>query len=170
MTNSWARFGSKGQFFAYIDENDNETVPAGNGTVPTGEDAFEPVNLDGPLESDHKPDRDRPSEPPAAATPWADCEQDRGDFSEPPEPAPEHAFTSSSTVQPDNNPDAVYPGERDDDDPNYDRDYGPIDANGHPTAGFTPFGNEHSPNLDFALGWFAGALSPESCCLLAVLV
>ena len=27
-----------------------------------------------------------------------------------------------------------------------------------------------APNLDFALGWFAGALSPESCCLLAVLV
>jgi hypothetical protein len=154
MTTPAGRYSSTEHFLAHIDEAEYAPVPA-------DEEAFEPFEADEHLEADRDPDPEMPAEPRAAVAPWADPEPDHGEFDEPGAPVwstgdrgdlaapedeqydidePETDYAPGDGYSPDN----AYPGGSYDDDPEpeYGGDYGPIDADGHPTADLTPFDGE----------------------------
>ncbi|KDE97176.1 hypothetical protein Y900_028300 [Mycolicibacterium aromaticivorans JS19b1 = JCM 16368] len=157
-TSPAGRYSSTEHFLAHIDEA--EYAPA-----PADEEAFEPFEVDEHPEADREPDSEMPAAPRTAVAPWADSEPDRAEFGEPGEPAwstsdrGDHATPEDEQYDRDEpemdyahgdgyGPDAAYPGGGCDDDPEYGGDYGPIDADGHPTADLTPFGGEEPGDGD----------------------
>ncbi|WP_241474045.1 discoidin domain-containing protein [Mycolicibacterium neoaurum] len=148
MTSPAGRYSSTEHFLAHIDEAEYAPVPA-------DDEAFEPFEADEHLDLDPEP----PVQPRAAVPPWADSEPDRGEFGEPSEPAwstsdrSDQAAPEAEQYDTDDpemdyahgdgySPDAAYRGGDDDDE--YGGDYGPIDADGHPTADLTPFGADET--------------------------
>lgn len=156
MTSSPAgRYSSTKHFLAHIDEAEYETVGA-------DDEAFEPFEVDEHPEADRAPEPEMPAAPRAAVAPWADSEPARGEFGEPGEPpwstseGVDHAASKderSDADEPDADyihgdgytPDDAYPDRGYNQDPDYGGDYGPIDADGHPTTELAPFGAEEAP-------------------------
>jgi hypothetical protein len=144
MTSSAGGYSSTEHFLAHIDEAEYAPVPA-------DEEAVEPFEADENLDLDTEP---------YPETPWAGREPDRGEFGEPGEPArsstdrgdqasPESEQYDTAAPETDyahgdgDSPEAAYPGGGYDDE--YGGDYGPIDADGYPTADLTPFGSDETP-------------------------
>jgi hypothetical protein len=153
-TSPAGRYSSTEHFLAHIDEDDYAPVA-------TDEEAFEPFEVDEHPHPDPEPDPEMPAQPRAAVAPWADSEQDRGEFDESCEPAwspsgrGDHATPEEEQYKPGEpgvdyahgdgySPDAGYPDGYDED-PEYGGDYGPIDADGHPTADLAPFSDDAEP-------------------------
>lgn len=158
MTSPAGRYSSTEHFLAHIDEAEYAPVPA-------DEEAFEPFEADDEPDADGEPNPVTVAEPRGAVALWADPEPGRGEFDEPaapawsPSPRVDHATTDEEpydTHAPEMdyahgdgyNPDAAYPGGSYDEDPEYGGDYGPIDAEGHPTAALPPFGVDETPDDD----------------------
>lgn len=159
MTGPAGRYSSTDHFLAHIDEADYAPLPA-------DEEAFEPFEVDDDPEADREPNAGTAAEPPGAVAPWADPEPDRDDLEEPAasmwstgdrgdhlEAAEDQRYDVDRpgmdyTHGDGYNPDATYPGGGYEDDPEYGGDYGPIDADGHPTADLSPFGADETPDDD----------------------
>lgn len=154
MTSPAGRYSSTEHFLAHIDEAEYAPVPA-------DEDAFETFEDDDEPEGDGDADPEMVAEPRSAVAPWADPEPGRGEFDEPAAPAwspsarddraTDHGQYDTGESEMDfahgdgYRPDDAYPGGSYDDDPEYGGDYGPIDADGQPTAALTPFGSDETP-------------------------